>query len=467
MAKPSTVPAAVAATANYDVTSGVPAGLIGTPTRVTPPSSHNAYGLTPGATIKSQHWNYTLGFAIDWVRWVAEAQSTLVRSQHLVETTANGKTAVQYLTIGDGNGTALNYDNALTLYADGAKYGITAVNGASNTLQLFKGVTSSTTAGCAYFETTATGKYAVEAIATTGRGVSATATTGTALYGSSTSGSGVYGVASGSAAGVAGDGSSIGVAGTATQSNGTGVRGRTEASATSSAKGVLAEGLSSGVGLRATAVSGNAVIASCTGAEDVVVCLASGTGAALRLDPQSAPATQRAGQIWISDEASNQALARICTNDAGLGSGVDPYVLTGSEPEYRESTFVVGPTNKTANGVYSELASVTLVYYHTVHLVIRANMQIKPNPIGAIPLNSGISVRLKDTTAGTVIATSTVDLATSTGSVVWCLDSDYTVPSTGSRTIKLEVVVGSAASGTIDFINAALHISTKGAVPYY
>lgn len=464
MARPVTIPVLFASESTYDAGSGVPAGLVGTSVRVSPPTSLYEFGFVPGGTFQSQWINYVLGLTVDWVKWVSDGSSALARSAHVVETTSNGKTSVMYLTLGDGSGTALNADNALTIIADGTKYGITATNALSNTLQLFKGVTNSTSAGCAYFETSASSKKAVEAVATSGYGVHSTvgtggqavtavATTGYGVHSTATTGYAVYGVGSGVAA----------IYGLAGASGGIGVQGLTDGSAISSGIGVKGEAFADGIGVKAIGTDGHAIVATCTGAEDVIKVLATGTGAALMLAPQSAPADQRAGQIWTENLGTLQAALRFCTNSTGLSSPYDTYVHVGLDPEYR---FCAGDTfasvaHSTTDHV---LASATMSTHVNCTVSIRAEMMIKPNTIGAMPKQGACLLELWDDEASATIVGTTVDVpADGTSRCCWVLSTPSYALTAGAQTIQLRVTTAAAASGTLEFYDIALFVQTSTA----
>lgn len=469
MGKPSSAPAAWASAANFDasVLPTVAAALAGTPVRLNGDANWHLYGWVPGTTFPSQWFNEELGLAIDWVRYVSDAQSALARSQHVVETTTNGKTAVQYLLVGDGLGGALNSDVALRVFVDGTKRGAHITNGASNSLELFYGVTSSTSAGCAWFETTAASQSGATGKGTTGKGVEGIATSGYAVHGTATSGGGIYGTCTGSVPAVLGEGSAVGVRGTASATNGTGVHGQTHASATSSAEGVFAEGRADGAGLRATAVDGNAIIASCTGDQDVVVCLASGTGAAARFDPQTvAPATQRAGQIYSLELDTNQSALMYCDNSTGAGPATDKYVALSTQPHYAGAN-VGTNANVAQNQTDVVLSSTIVVFADTVllpSLIVEGHVVIQPSPIGAMPTVAACVLELWDDTDSTTIATQTVDVpADGVSRSCWIFADEYAVPADGSRTFQLRVSTAAGAGGQLTFVKPTIKLRTQAA----
>ena len=465
MAKPSTAPTAFASAATYSGTSGVPAALVGTSVRISAPASFYDHGFVPSGTIKSQWLNTTLGLAVDWAIWVNEAQSTLARSQHLVETTTNGKTAVQYLTVGDGSGGAFTSDNAIVMVADGTKYGLLGTNGAVNALQLLHLTSSSTTAGPARIETTAASKTAVEAVATSGSAVSGTATSGTGLTGSSTTGAGIIGsTASAGQAGVRGSGAGIGVEGIATAAGGTGVSGTTAGGGLSTDNGVRGVGLGDGVGVGASAVDGNAIRAAATGDQDVIVALASGTGAALRMNPQTLPAVERIGQMWteLVDSNPNLATFKVMANDTGLASPGGLHIWAGADPLTTTADITTGTINVAEGAVLAEIGSLVVrnFYGSSITVWIEAHFSAVINTAGTIPLATALTPVIFDLDTTTTIASDVLSLASTTTKLSYFVGGTYALPGTGTTTIKLYLSVAGGGAGSVDISRRSIRVIT-------
>jgi hypothetical protein len=461
VAKPLVVPSAFASSTTFSAGSGAPAGLIGTSVRVSYPASFSNFGLVPGKTLPAQWMNQLLGLDTDWIRWVAEGTTSMTKTAHVVETDSSGIVRLWALRLGDGTATGLNATKKLAIVGDGTQQAASidvpasGLEGLSITSASTVGVgfrvLMTGTKGAAVFDASGSGESTATFLSTTQPAVTATSTAGVAVDATATS----------AAAAVRGQGQVAGVLGIATAAGGTGVVAQSHSAGTSSGEALVAQAFADAKAVRAVSVDGAAVECSCTGEQDALVILASGTGAAIRMDPQAEPAVPLTGQLWSLDVATDQCALMYCGNNTGLAAeqrfvwgGIAPLIAAYAQDNTTQS-FAQNTTN---NVVLDVLANNP--YAVGVEVRVFARLTLVPNPIGAIPL-AACTVTLHDITAGTTIETDQFTFASGTARTGFTIEGAYTLPAATATTIQLRVSVAAGAGGSIDVSHAKLGVQTS------
>lgn len=450
MTRPGTVPSEFASEENYDAGSGVPAGLIGTPVRVAAPASFYEFGFVPGTTLKSQWLNSVLGLTVDWVRWVGEGTSTMTKTAHLVETDSAGIVRLWGLRLGDGTATGLNATTKLVVVGDGTQNAVTVDvpdNGMSALLVTSASdvepaimVTASGTQGAIYADASGSSNPTAEFVSTTQSAVEATSTVGIAIVATAT------GVAADAA--IRGSGNNIGVDGQATGTTGTGVRGSTASGAASSSEGVRGIATDDGVGGRFSSADGSAIEASSTGDVAAIRVLASGTGAALLLDPQAgAPVTAAAGQIWTQTVDANRCAPKYCGVATGLGTP-EQYFWGGDYPLIRAHAYE--EPDQAVPQASINFVLLTLVvdnpYDFDVPVVVNARFTFEPDTaVVWAPFNC--TVNIQDQTTGPILETDDFSVLSDAHRGPFVAECEYDLPATTTTTLRLRITVPAGPGG--------------------
>jgi hypothetical protein len=462
MARPLVPPTQFASSSTYLVGSGVPAGLIGSNVRVSGPASFYQFGIVPGQTLKSQWFNHVIGVNTDWLLWLYSGTSTMTKTDHPVETDSSGIARLWGLRLGDGSATGLNATQKLTIIGDGTQRAVDITTATTSLQALFIDHVSdfaqairvevSGAGGAMYLDGSGATEPALQVVATTETAVDSESQE-IGVQGTSTGGLGE--------AGVKGIGVNIGVKGEASGTGGSGGSFTTAPSATSSAEGVRGIGLGDAPGGRFSGEDGSAVIGSCTGEEDVFVALATGTGAAARLDPQDQPAVQRLGQFHVESFDTDRGTPKFCSNATGLAL-VDKYFWGGQAPLLRAfewSAAVVQVAQNVTNSVLIDLA-IENPYGFTVAVMIRGEFSSVPNPIGAIALPATITTTLHDSTAAATIETDAYTIHAGTQRNRHSMRAQYSLPAATTTTIQFRASVPAGAGGAVDFSHLSLSIET-------
>ena len=468
MAKPVTAPVIFASSATFTGASGVPAGLVGQPVRVTGPTSFYQFGYEPNDTFKSQFVNAVVGPLTEWASWVNDGTSAADSTAHIVETVASGRANLRLLHIGASPVEPYFPAAMVEILAETGYAGldILTVSSSLQALTISAASTGSpavqiiqTGAGQNAMNITGVGGVGIKAINVnggSGTGVSSTVTgaTGSAIEGYATAGS---------VAGVFGSGSAAGVQGVTTATNGTGGRFDTAGSAISTSEAVDARAYGDGVGVRVAAADGNAINASCTGDQDVIAVLAAGTGAAIRMNPQAEPAVERIGQMWteLINADPNRAALLFDTNDSGL-SILPSHVWLGRRPllAAASSTNAVVPLAQGTLNNIVESITIENPYAFTVTVWVEGHFTALANPIGAIPLATAFTGNLYDSTAAVVLDQNAASIDVATHRTPYHIMESYAIPAGGNTTIELRVSITGGAGGSIDISHRKLRIMT-------
>jgi hypothetical protein len=425
------------------------------------------FGFVPGDTFKTQYFNTTVGLLSEWVIWVTEGTSTMTKTAHLVETDSSGIGRLWGLRIGDGTATGLNATEKLTIVGDGTQDVVT-ITSVATSLYALDIAAASTSANAVRITQTGAGQQALEVVGVGGAGVAAASFSGGSGTGVSATVTGANGAAvegtasAGTAAGVYGTGANIGVRGDATTSSGSGGRFTSFATGSSSAEGADCRGLGDAVGARCSAVDGSAISASCTGEEDVIVALAAGDGAALRLDPQAAPTVDRAGQLWMNDVDTDIAQPMWCANATGLAQaqhyfwgGQTPLIADMAEDDSTQS-FAQAVTNQT-------VLELVVPNPHAIAVQVRVSARVtaqNDSPAGT-PIDT-FSLHLFDATAATTMETDSFDLLSTTHRLGATIEELYTLPAATTTTLRLRISVGSSSDilNNVEISHAKLSVMT-------
>jgi hypothetical protein len=183
------------------------------------------------------------------------------------------------------------------------------------------------------------------------------------------------------------------------------------------------------------------------------------------MDPQVAPAVDRAGQLWSLDVDTDIAQPMFAGNATGLSATPQRYFWGGTEPlvsnmseDDSTQAFGQGVTNQTVLDVL-----VVNLYAVSIDVRVSARATIENSSGAGTPITS-FSLHLFDVTASTTMETDTFSLLTETHRVSATIEERYTIPPATSTTIRLRVSVGAGAPlDDIELSHAKLSVMTIGA----